>query len=101
MTNAPKTPAQVRQRLVDALRLDLVGPSSGNGDLAEKLPGWVRPSNWYLTGFLVPTGAPPEERSDLDAAEDVDAVPDQDGLAEESVEDRKAAKPSFYPASMG
>ena len=67
----------------------------------EKLPGWVRPSNWYLTGFLVPIDAPLEQRTDADEDEDVEAVPDHPGLPEESAEERGAAKRSFFPSSMG
>ena len=66
------------------------------------MPGWIRPSNWYLTGFLVPRGAPPEQRSDDDAEDDSGGeVPEGAGLAEESAEDLKAAKRGFYPSSIG
>lgn len=58
--------AEVRRYLVEALRLDLVGPDAGAELAEERLPGWVRPSNWYLTGFLVPSDAPPEQRCDAD-----------------------------------
>ena len=47
------TSAQIRQQLVDALQLDLIGPSWD--DVArrhERLP--QPPSIWYTTGFLVP-----------------------------------------------
>ena len=47
-------PADVRSRLREALELDLIGPGAGHPLADERLPGWVRPSNWYLTGFLVP-----------------------------------------------
>ena len=30
----------------EALRLDLVGPGVGGHLAEERLPGWVRPSNW-------------------------------------------------------
>ena len=49
-------PADVRSRLREALELDLIGPGAGHPLADERLPGWVRPSNWYLTGFLVPRG---------------------------------------------
>lgn len=69
---------------------------------AERLPGWVRPSNWYLTGFLVPSGLPPERCADDDEDDDFDAeVPEDAGLSEESGEDRKAAKKGFFPSSIG
>ena len=41
------TSAQVRTKLVDALKLDLVGPGEQLGNPAEILP--QSPSRWYLT----------------------------------------------------
>ena len=58
---APATSLEVRERLVEAVKLDLVGPWAGHGLAEERLPGRVRPSNWYLTGFLIPSGTPPEQ----------------------------------------
>ena len=63
-------PADVRSRLREALELDLIGPGAGHPLADERLPGWVRPSNWYLTGFLVPRAAPAEQRADADADDD-------------------------------
>ncbi|MGE5110416.1 MAG: helicase, partial [Acidobacteriaceae bacterium] len=95
------TSLEVRDRLVEALKLDLVGPWPDH-DLAEELlPGWVRPSNWYLTGFLIPVGTSPEKSADADEDDDFDLVPESAGLAEESTEERKAAKKGFFPSSMG
>jgi hypothetical protein len=48
-------PVEVHGQLVDALRLDLVGPDDGSELEAEILP--QAPSRWYLTGFLVPLEA--------------------------------------------
>lgn len=56
---ATLTPVEVCAQLVDALELDLVGPWAGHVFANERLPGWVRPSSWYLTGFLIPSGTPP------------------------------------------
>lgn len=54
-------PIDVRSKLVDALRLDLIGPTGTLGTPDETL--FQAPARWNLTGFLVPTGyeAPPEE----------------------------------------
>jgi len=59
----------VRAQLIEALRLDLIGPGEvfGDanrvlGDIAEILP--QRPSTWYLAGFLVPLDAAPEQKTD-------------------------------------
>lgn len=92
---------EVRMRLVEALKLDLVGPWAGHAFAEERLPGWVRPSNWYLTGFLIPSGSPPEKSADADEDDDFELVPESAGLAEESTEERKAAKKGFFPSSMG
>ncbi len=92
---------EVRAKLVEALRLDLVGPWAGHALAGERLPGRVRPSNWYLTGFLIPSGTPPERSSDVDEDDDLGEIPDAAGLAEESTEERKAAKKGFFPSSMG
>ena len=92
----------MRARLVEALKLDLVGPWAGHALAEERLPGWVRPSNWYLTGFLIPSGTPPEKSADADEDDDMGSeVPESAGLAEESNEERKAAKKGFFPSSMG
>jgi len=91
----------VRTRLAGALRLDLVGPGAGHALAEERLPGWIRPSNWYLTGFLVPSGTPAEKRTDPGEADDFELVPESAGLTEESTEERKPAKKGFFPSSMG
>ena len=91
----------MRERLVEALNLDLIGPWDGHTLAAERLPGWVRPSTWYLTGFLIPSGTRPELSADVDEEDDIDETPASNGLAEESSEERKAAKKGFFPSSMG
>ncbi len=98
---APLTSLDVRARLVEALKLDLVGPWAGHELAEERLPEWPRPSNWYLTGFLVPSSTPPDKRGDADEGDDLGEVPESAGLPEESSDDRKAAKKSFFPSSMG
>ena len=51
----------MRERVEEALRLDLVGPDTRparnrlGSDVAEELrAGWVPASSWCLTGFLMP-----------------------------------------------
>jgi hypothetical protein len=97
----PVNSLQVRARLVEALELDLVGPWAGHALAEERLPGRVRPSNWYLTGFLIPSGTSPEKSADTDEDDDLGEIPESAGLAEESNEERKAAKKGFFPSSMG
>ena len=100
-SSVPTDSIEVRARLVEALKLDLVGPWAGHAYSTERLPGRERPSNRYLTGFLIPSGTPPEKSGDGDEDEDEGVVPESAGLAEESNEDRKAAKKGFFPSSMG
>jgi hypothetical protein len=96
----PASSLEVRSRLVDALRLDLVGPWAGHAFADEKLPGWVYPSNWYLTGFLIPVATPPEKAADDDEDDELGVV-EPGGLSEEKNEDRRAAKKAFFSSSMG
>ena len=96
----PNESAEVREEIVRALRLDLVGPWAGHPLADERLPGWVRPSNWYLTGFLVPRGAPADQRADADVDDDPE-VAESAGLGDNSTEDRRAAKKGFFPSSLG
>ena len=98
---AQADPRAVREHLVEALDLDLIGPRENHAHADERLPGWVRPSNWYLTGFLIPSGTDPEQSADADEDDDLDETPDSGGLAEESSEERRAAKKGFFPSSMG
>jgi len=97
----PTTSLEVRERLVEALKLDLVGPWAGHELAEEKLRGWERPSKWYLTGFLIPSGTPPEESADGDEDDEMEEVATSAGSAEESADERKAAKKAFFPSSMG
>lgn len=100
----PSPPADsdaARKRLVEAVNLDLVGPWAGHRYAAERLRGWTRPSNWYLTGFLIPASTPEETNADRDEDDSLDTVPDVSGLAEESAEERKTAKKAFFPSSIG
>jgi hypothetical protein len=100
-SSAPANSLEVRGRLVDALKIDLVGPWLGHAFAEEQLPGWVRPSTWYLTGFLIPSGTRPEKSADADEDEEIDEITETAGLAEESTEDHKAAKKGYFPSSMG
>ena len=98
----PSNSVEVRERLIEALKLDLVGPWAGHELAEERLPGWVRPSNWYLTGFLIPSDTPADQKDDDDDDDDFGGeVAEEAGLPEESSEERKAAKKGYFPSSMG
>ncbi len=97
--STPSTSESVRGELVEALQLDLIGPSNDHEFARELLP--ETPSRWYLTGFLVPSDAPVEQRVDETATEEIDAAGDTDGTDDANTPDRAAARKSFLPSSMG
>ena len=97
------TSEEVRERLIDALRLDLVGPRP---DLAEHeayaqeiLP--TAPSIWYLTGFLVPYGADFERRVEPGGGESVEEHGAQGFGDDETEPDKGPARRAAFPSSMG
>lgn len=95
------TSLDVRAGLVDALRLDLVGPMPGGAHERETLA--QPPSRFYLTGFLVPYEAPAEQRADDTAQERLDldlAGPGDDDQAPEPASARRAFLPSSAGASV-
>jgi hypothetical protein len=65
------TSFEVREQLVRALKLDLLGPDADVGNPAEVLPH--TPSRWYLTGFLIPVDAPESQKADETVEEELDA----------------------------
>ncbi len=95
------TPVDVRSQLVDALRLDLVGPDATRilGMPDEILP--QPPSRWYLTGFLVPLEADESQRSDETSTEELDGAGDAKGADDAVPPEPTAARRAFFPSSMG
>lgn len=93
------TSETIRHELVEALRLDLVGPWNNHAFARELLP--ESPTRWYLTGFLVPAGAPVEQRTDETATDEIDAGGDTEGTDDATTPDRAAARKSILPSSMG
>src|SRR5438093_12035969 len=99
-------PVEVRRELVDALRLDLVGPGEQLGVearvlglLNEVLP--QRPSTWYLTGFLVPLEAGEEQKQDEQSADDLDQACDSKGSDDAVTPEPAAARVRYLPSSCG
>src|SRR5690554_4055086 len=82
-TPAATKSVDVRDRLVEALELDLVGPWPGHELENESLHRRDRPSTWYLAGFLVPRTAPPEEIADVDVDDDLATEAGPEGLGDE------------------
>lgn len=97
------TPAEIRAKLTEALRLDLVGPGPGHPLEAERLWESEPPSRWYLTGFLVPKEAPEEQRYDPESSEVLDAVVGSgDGTGDDDVEpDNAPVRRAYLPSSLG
>jgi len=95
----PVTSEQIRSEVVQALRLDLVGPDNNHAFAQELLP--ESPSRWYLTGYLVPRSAPERQRSDPTAADEIDAAGEGDGGDDAANPERGAARKSYLPSSMG
>ena len=92
--------AAARHYLTDALRLDLIGPRTQDTALQyERLP--QAPSRWYLTGFLVPTNAPDEQRAHDNEEEFDEPTEPFHGSDDSSTPDRSSGKRNFLPSSMG
>src|SRR2546423_525707 len=88
----------VRSQLVHALNLDLVGPDSESPLKEEELS--QPPSRWYLTGFLVPIDADPDQKEDASADEGMETADDPGGDEASERDDAAARRPRF-PSSMG
>jgi hypothetical protein len=107
--------AQIRQQLVEALQLDLIGP--GWDDMArrhERLP--QPPSIWYTTGFLVPNsfqeeaGKPPEgdapsnaDQGGEDPSNDA-SIRQEAGEADDEAstsQEESSSKRNWFPSSAG
>lgn len=96
----PTSSAEVRSHLIDALQLDLVGPRPDDSDRAQEILDQA-PSKWYLTGFLVPHGAPVEQRSDDTGNDELDLVGSVKAGDDENVPEKAFARKAFFPSSMG
>jgi hypothetical protein len=88
----------IRDRLVEGLWLDLVGPARGVGDPREVLP--QTPSRWYITGFLIPVDAPEDQASDPSAEDTLDGNSDG-GDEDDNPAEQAAARKSRLPGSAG
>lgn len=96
------TSREARTKLIETLRLDLIGPDNDHECASELLP--ESPTKWYLTGYLMPTNAPEEHRFDSESLEEIGATtPARDpGVGEEDSQptDTASAK-SYLPSSVG
>lgn len=87
---------EVRSKLIDALRLDLVGPDFEGEHANEVLS--QSPTRWYLTGFLAPRKAGEEQRSDVSSDETLDQATAND---DSTPPDSSAPRRTFFPSSIG
>lgn len=91
--------AEVRDELIRALRLDLIGPEPGSEHEREELPH--EPSRWYVGGFLVPFEAPEEQKVDPTGQEELFAAGEENGADDADVPERASARKVFLPSSVG
>ncbi len=93
------TSSEVREQLVGALRLDLVGPHPGDPYQDETLS--QAPSRWYLTGFLVPFAAKEDQRTDPTSTEQIEVFEKSEGTDDDQTPESASARKVFFPASIG
>ena len=93
------TSAEARAKLVEALELDLVGPSNGHPFERELLPR--SPRTWYLTGMLVPVDAKVEAHEDPTSDEDIDDASKDNGGDDGGAPDKAAKRRGYLPSSIG
>lgn len=91
--------AEVRDDLIRALRLDLIGPEPESEHEREELPH--EPSRWYVGGFLVPFEAPEEQKVDPTGQEELFAAGEENGADDADVPERASARKVFLPSSVG
>lgn len=95
-------PSDVRQRLVEALEADLVGPFVPDTDPQggqEILP--IAPSRWYLTGFLAPQGGRVPDADDQDSIDGGLSAVDDKQSEDAGSDEPEPKRPVRFPASMG
>ncbi|MCA9599439.1 MAG: DISARM system helicase DrmA [Myxococcales bacterium] len=93
MTIGPQT----RNQLVEATTRDAVGPFAEHPTICECLK--LRPSRWYLTGFLAPQSAQPDEDPTDD--ENVGGGDDVDADEFSAGEQPEPKQKQRLPASLG
>ncbi len=98
LRSTPATPTRIREELVEALELDLIGPSNDHPFAHELLP--QSPRRWYLTGFLVPSKEDRKTKESGDEEMEEEALAKLNGADDTETSDA-AARISYLPSSMG
>src|SRR5260370_37607211 len=93
------TSAEIRDGLVEALELDLIGPEPGRQHENETLP--IPPSRWYLTGYLVPFMAPESQRREVTADDELDLIGATAGTDDDAPPERATARKGCIPSTIG
>ncbi|MCW1924258.1 DISARM system helicase DrmA [Luteolibacter arcticus] len=93
------TSRETRTDLAATLELDLIGPGNGHACAKELLSD--SPTQWYLTGFLVPVKADLETRLDDTVQDEIDEAPVLGGFDDNAPVDRSASGGNYLPSSMG
>lgn len=93
--------AQVREHLINSLNLDFVGPEPDDEARSQEILLNHTPSQWYLTGFLVPYEASLENRSDDTANDDFDSVTDNSAGEDNTKPETASARKAYFPSSIG
>ena len=93
------TASIVRQQLIEALRLDLVGPGPRDAQAAEVLD--QAPSRFYLTGFLIPRNAPAAQKAEENSQGDILDSGQAGSGDDEATPEPPAARRATFPSSIG
>ena len=96
--------AQIREQLVNVLKLELVGPSPGDSRESEVLDR--APAREYLTGFLIPFEPPsghvkPEVGADEIAGEQIDLFGNKAATDDDQTPEGGSARRAWFPSSIG
>ncbi len=94
------TSAEIRRSLIDALRLDLIGPHPEAPEHTTELLSQA-PSKWYLTGFLVPREAPVEQRCDDSGDDQLDELAKPRQADDDAKPEAASTRKVSFPSSLG
>lgn len=90
----------VRDAIIEALQLDLAGPTNDHPFANELLP--ESPRRWYLTGYLVSTSLPTEgKQADEGEEDDVDSPVAPVSVDDGGDADKVVTKKGVLPSSLG